>query len=132
MGKLKGKVAIVTGGAGGIGGGTSRYLAAEGAAVVVADLPGREPKALADELTAAGHRAIGVAVDISDEAQVAAMAAAATDTFGRIDGLHANAAATPLGCQSAPHSDPDCGPLFDRLGLGDSGATQSVFRKEAR
>ena len=96
MGKLDEKVAIVTGGAGGIGAGTCRYLVAEGAAVVVADLPGRAPLDLAAELSAAGHRAVGVEVDISDEAQVAAMAATALDAFGRIDGLHANAAATHL------------------------------------
>ena len=96
MGGLDGKVAIVTGGAGGIGAGTCRYLVEDGAAVVVADLPGRKPLQLADELSAAGHRAVGVEVDITDEAEVAAMAQAAKDAFGRIDGLHANAAATNL------------------------------------
>lgn len=96
MGRLDGKVAIVTGGAGGIGAGTCRYLADQGAAVVVADLPNRKPLDLADELTTTGHRAVGVEVDITNEAQVAAMAKAATDEFGRIDGLHANAAATHL------------------------------------
>ena len=96
MGKLDGKVAIVTGGAGGIGGGTCRYLVEDGAAVVVADLPDRSPRELAEELSAAGHRAIGVEVDISDEAQVAAMAKETIAAFGRIDGLHANAAATHL------------------------------------
>jgi len=96
MGRLDGKVAIVTGGVGGIGTGTCRYLVEDGAAVVVADLPDRKPQALADELTAGGHRAVAVEVDITYEAQVAAMAKAATDAFGRIDGLHANAAATHL------------------------------------
>jgi NAD(P)-dependent dehydrogenase (short-subunit alcohol dehydrogenase family) len=96
VGRLDGKVAVVTGGAGGIGAGTCRYLVGDGAAVVVADLPGRSPRELADELSAAGHRAIGVEVDISDEAQVAAMAKEAIAAFGRIDGLHANAAATHL------------------------------------
>jgi NAD(P)-dependent dehydrogenase (short-subunit alcohol dehydrogenase family) len=84
MGRLDAKVAIVTGGAGGIGAGTCRYLVEEGAAVVVADLPGRGPLDLAGELTRAGHRAVGVEVDITDEAQVAAMARAALDAFGRI------------------------------------------------
>ncbi|MBV9040145.1 MAG: SDR family oxidoreductase [Acidimicrobiia bacterium] len=96
MGSLDGKVAIVTGGAGGIGAGTSRYLADHGAAVVVADLPDRAPRDLAAELANAGHQACAVEVDITDEAQVAAMAKAAIDAFGRIDGLHANAAATHL------------------------------------
>jgi NAD(P)-dependent dehydrogenase (short-subunit alcohol dehydrogenase family) len=93
---LHGKVAIVTGGAGGIGAGTCRFLAREGAAVVVADLPATKPAELAGELEQAGARAIGVEVDISDEGQVEAMVRAALDAFGRIDGLHANAAATHL------------------------------------
>jgi NAD(P)-dependent dehydrogenase (short-subunit alcohol dehydrogenase family) len=96
VGRLDGKVAIVTGGAGGIGSGTCRYLAGDGAAVVVADLPSRQPSRLADELVASGHRAIAAEVDITVEAQVAAMAQATLDAFGRIDGLHANAAATHL------------------------------------
>ncbi|ADP80822.1 SDR family NAD(P)-dependent oxidoreductase [Pseudofrankia inefficax] len=96
MGKLEGKVAIVTGGAGGIGTGTCRLLAREGAAVVVADIPQAKPSALAEELTQAGQRAIAVEVDISDEAQVEGMVRAALDAFGRLDGLHANAAATHL------------------------------------
>ncbi|MGA9525162.1 MAG: MbnP family copper-binding protein [Myxococcaceae bacterium] len=44
--------------------------------------------------------------------------------------LDSNAASTPPGCQSATNADPDCGPLFERLGL--SGGPQTVFRKEAR
>ena len=96
MGRLEGKVAVVTGGAGGIGEGTCRYLVEEDAAVVVADLPSRGPRDLAEKLTTSGHRALGVEVDITDETQVAAMAKAAIDAFGRIDGLHANAAATHL------------------------------------
>jgi NAD(P)-dependent dehydrogenase (short-subunit alcohol dehydrogenase family) len=96
LGRLDGKVVIVTGGAGGIGTGTCRLLAREGAAVVVADLPASKPGDLADELTGAGHRAIGVEVDVSDEGQVEAMVAATVTTFGGVDGLHANAAATHL------------------------------------
>jgi NAD(P)-dependent dehydrogenase (short-subunit alcohol dehydrogenase family) len=96
MGRLDAKVAIVTGGAGGIGSGTCWILAREGAAVVVADLPKAKPSALADELVGSGYRAIGVETDITDEGQVEAMIRAATDAFGRIDGLHANAAATHL------------------------------------
>jgi NAD(P)-dependent dehydrogenase (short-subunit alcohol dehydrogenase family) len=96
MSLLEGKVGIVTGGAGGIGSGTCRLLAGEGAAVVVADLPAMQPEKLASELRASGSRAIGVEVDITEEEQVRALARVATDAFGRIDGLHANAAATGL------------------------------------
>jgi NAD(P)-dependent dehydrogenase (short-subunit alcohol dehydrogenase family) len=83
MGMLDGKVAIVTGGAGGIGSGTCRLLASKGAAVVVADLPHAKPSGLAEELAGAGYRAIGVEVDITDEDQVKAMVRAVVDTFGR-------------------------------------------------
>ena len=96
MGSLDGKVAIVTGGAGGIGSGTCRLLAEKGAAVVVADLPLMKPALLAAELRADGRAAIAVEVDICDEAQVEAMIRATVDAFGRLDGLHANAAATHL------------------------------------
>jgi NAD(P)-dependent dehydrogenase (short-subunit alcohol dehydrogenase family) len=96
MGKLEGKVAIVTGGAGGIGSGTCRLLAREGAAVVVADIPAAKPSTLAKELVDAGHRAIGVEVDIAQEEQVADMVRTTIDAFGRLDGMHANAAATHL------------------------------------
>jgi NAD(P)-dependent dehydrogenase (short-subunit alcohol dehydrogenase family) len=96
VGILEGKVAIVTGGAGGIGSGTCRLLAREGAAVVVADLPRAKPSDLADELRQAGHRSVGVEVDITDEGQVQNMIDVAMSEFGRLDGLHANAAATHL------------------------------------
>ncbi len=96
MGMLDAKVVIVTGGAGGIGSGTCRFLAREGASVVVADLPAMKPSALARELAESGHQAIGVEADIKDEEQVEAMVRAAVEAFGRLDGLHANAAATYL------------------------------------
>jgi len=94
MGKLDGKVIIVTGGAGGIGRGACRLLAEEGAAVVVADLPQAEPGTLADHLKDDGFRAISTEVDISVEEQVESMVAATIDALGHVDGLFANAAAT--------------------------------------
>lgn len=96
MGILDGKVAIVTGGAGGIGTGTCRLLAREGASVVVADLPAAKPADLAAALVSEGHQALGVEVNVSDEGQVEAMVAAAQERFGGVDALHANAAATHL------------------------------------
>ncbi|MGE0747623.1 MAG: SDR family NAD(P)-dependent oxidoreductase [Rhodospirillales bacterium] len=86
---LKGKVAIVTGGAMGIGYAIAEDLARRGAAIAVADRSEAEPAAR--RLAAAGHRALGVAVDVSDEAAVAAMAAAVEREFGRIDILVNNA-----------------------------------------
>jgi NAD(P)-dependent dehydrogenase (short-subunit alcohol dehydrogenase family) len=86
--RLEGKVAVVTGAAGGIGAATSRKLVAEGASVVVADL--NEPKlhAVAHEL---GDRVLAVATDVTKEADVAAAVGAAVERFGGIDVLHNNA-----------------------------------------
>jgi NAD(P)-dependent dehydrogenase (short-subunit alcohol dehydrogenase family) len=93
-GRVEGKVAIVTGGGSGIGAATSKLLASEGAAVCVADLIGERAQQVADEIVAAGGRAIGVAADVSIEADVIAMVAAAVEAFGGLDVLHNNAALT--------------------------------------
>ncbi|MEY2588974.1 MAG: hypothetical protein QOJ67_958 [Acidimicrobiaceae bacterium] len=89
---LDGKVAIVTGGAGGCGQEYGRGLTAAGAKVVLADLDGEKAKAAATELTAQGREAVGVQVDITDPDAAAAMAEAAVDAFGGIDILINNAA----------------------------------------
>jgi NAD(P)-dependent dehydrogenase (short-subunit alcohol dehydrogenase family) len=90
--KLEGKVAIVTGAAGGIGSAYSRGLAEAGAAVVVADLNAEGAEKVAAELTADGYKAVGVEVDVTDEASVAAMVEAAVSNFGGVDILVNNAA----------------------------------------
>ena len=89
---LSGKVAIVAGGAGGIGTATSLRLGEEGAAVVVGDLDGAAALAVAGRITDAGGRALGLATDVSDEQSVAGLVAAAVEAFGGVDILHANAA----------------------------------------
>lgn len=96
MGLLEGKVAIVTGGAGGIGSATVRAFAQEGAAVVVADVNGSAAAAIAEELTAGGGRAVASEVDQSDEAQVARTVSLAVEEFGGVDVLFNNGAATGL------------------------------------
>jgi NAD(P)-dependent dehydrogenase (short-subunit alcohol dehydrogenase family) len=90
--KLEGQVAIVTGGGGGIGSAYSRGLAEAGAAVVVADLNGEAADKVAAALTADGLKAVGVTVDVTDEASVDAMVAAAVSNFGGVDILVNNAA----------------------------------------
>jgi NAD(P)-dependent dehydrogenase (short-subunit alcohol dehydrogenase family) len=67
MGRLQDKVAIVTGGAGGIGGATARKLGREGAAVAVVDINGEGADRVAEEIKAAGGQAVGVQTDLSQE-----------------------------------------------------------------
>ena len=89
--KLEGKVAIVTGGAGGIGQAYCRALAQEGAAVVVADIDAEGAEKFAAELEAEGLRAVGVGVDVTDQDSANAMVATAVDRFGAVDILVNNA-----------------------------------------
>jgi NAD(P)-dependent dehydrogenase (short-subunit alcohol dehydrogenase family) len=93
-GPLAGKVAIVTGSGSGIGAAVARKLAARGAKVVVADISADAGRNVADEIASGGAQAVAACVDVSTEDGAAAMVAAAVDTFGRLDVLHNNAAAT--------------------------------------
>ncbi len=88
MGRLDGKVAAITGGASGIGAGTVRRFAEEGAKVLIADLDTDKGQALAAEL---GSATAFLRTDVSKEEDVAAMIAETTDRFGRIDVLYNNA-----------------------------------------
>ncbi|MET7480572.1 glucose 1-dehydrogenase [Streptomyces sp. NPDC005648] len=96
MGRLDGKIAVVTGAASGIGAATARRVAAEGAHTVVADLNLDGAKAVTEEIRAAGGLATAVPVDLGDVDSVRAMVAAAVETYGGLDVLHNNAAATHL------------------------------------
>ena len=90
--KLKGKVALVTGAAQGIGEGIARRYASEGANVVIADLNLDEAKQTAERLSAQGPgRAIAVAMNVTDEAQVNAGVARAVAEWGGVDVLVSNA-----------------------------------------
>lgn len=89
---LKDKVAVVAGGAGGIGTATSVRLGEEGCCVVVGDLNAEAAWVVAEQITAAGGQAVSVRVDISDEQSVNEMVALAASTYGGVDILHANAA----------------------------------------
>ena len=88
--RLAGKVAIVTGGARHIGAVYCRKLAAEGAAVIIADV--LDGDKVVQEITAAGGRAMALKVDVSKEEDTIQMAAETVKTFGRIDILVNNAA----------------------------------------
>lgn len=91
MATLVGKVAIVTGGGGGIGRAISRKLASEGAAVVVADIDPALGAETVREVAASGTAALSVQMDITSEPSVAAAFAAATRQFGGVDVLVNNA-----------------------------------------
>jgi NAD(P)-dependent dehydrogenase (short-subunit alcohol dehydrogenase family) len=82
----------VTGGGGGIGRATARRFAADGAAVVVADISPDAAAGTVDAVASEGGDAVAVVVDVTDEASVVAMVATATERFGRLDIIHNNAA----------------------------------------
>lgn len=85
---LDGKVAVVTGAAGGIGSATCERLASEGCHVVAADIDADRAGELAKRL---GNGAVGIGADVSQPEGAAAGVAAAVDAFGRLDLFHANA-----------------------------------------
>jgi 3alpha(or 20beta)-hydroxysteroid dehydrogenase len=94
MGRLENKVAIVTGGARGMGAATARLFAREGATVVVADMLEEDGRALASEI---GGTAQFACLDVSDEASWASLMEQVDKDFGRIDALVANAGVLSFG-----------------------------------
>ena len=89
--RLKDKVAIVTGAASGIGREIAVIFAREGARIAIADLNQQAADATAREIDPHGQRAIGVAMDVSDEAQVEAGTSKVVEAFGVLDVLVSNA-----------------------------------------
>src|SRR5215212_8819163 len=88
---FSGKVALVTGAAAGMGLATANAFAEAGAAVVLADYNEDGVKAAVERLITAGHTAIAVGCDVSDDAQVAAMVDRTLGEFGRLDAAFNNA-----------------------------------------
>jgi len=91
QGRLADKVAVITGAASGIGKEIALVFAREGAKIAIADLDQKAADATARELDASGKRAIGVAMDVANEAQVDAGIASVVKAFGAIDVLVSNA-----------------------------------------
>jgi NAD(P)-dependent dehydrogenase (short-subunit alcohol dehydrogenase family) len=90
-----GRVAVVNGGARGIGAETCRQFAAAGASVGILDIDGDEAERLAEQIRAEGGKAIGAACDIADEAAVDAAFARVEDSLGAADILVNNAGINP-------------------------------------
>jgi 3-hydroxybutyrate dehydrogenase len=91
MSRLEGKVAYITGAASGIGREIALEFAREGAKIAVADLNKGAADAAAAEIEKSGTKAIGVAVDVTDESQVDASVQATIKAFGNVDILVSNA-----------------------------------------
>ncbi|MFE5410925.1 SDR family NAD(P)-dependent oxidoreductase [Microbacterium sp. NPDC056569] len=106
-----GQVALVTGGASGMGLAAARAFAENGAAVALVDYDRDAVERAAQALTDAGHRAVGLVADVADEAQVAAAVDQAVETFGRLDMAFNNA-----GVQAPPSDAADeTAENFDRV-----------------
>jgi NAD(P)-dependent dehydrogenase (short-subunit alcohol dehydrogenase family) len=90
-GRLQDRVAIVTGGAGGIGKATAYKMVREGAAVVIVDILPAETKQVADELNALGGKARGMIADITRKDEVDQVIEQAMKEFGKVDILVNNA-----------------------------------------
>ena len=92
--RLKDKVAIVTGAGSGIGAATAKRFAAEGAAVVVADVMDEQAAGVVGEIEAAGGKAVACHCNVADKGEVDAMVAKAVDAFGTVHVLVNNAGIT--------------------------------------
>jgi NAD(P)-dependent dehydrogenase (short-subunit alcohol dehydrogenase family) len=99
------KVALVTGAASGMGLATARSFAEAGASLVLADFKEDAVKAEARALVAAGHKAIAIRCDVSDDAQVVAMVDRTVAEFGRLDAAFNNAGVM---AHIAPTGDSTC------------------------
>lgn len=125
--RLAGQVAIITGGASGIGAGTVRRFVAEGAKVLIADLDEDRGDRLASEL---GDAAAFLSTDVSKESDVAAMVAEATDLWGRLDCLFNNAgfggALGPIAATSVEDYDLTMDVLLKSVFLGIKHASPAM------
>ena len=143
MKRLDERVAVVTGGASGVGAGVATVLASEGARTAIADIDLAAAERVAEGLRGEGADAIALEVDLVDPAAVDAMAAAVVERWGRIDILSANAGIYPsatieeiddafldrildLNVKGAVHSIKACLPAMRKGGYGRVVMTSSI------
>jgi NAD(P)-dependent dehydrogenase (short-subunit alcohol dehydrogenase family) len=110
MGRLKGKVCLITGAGSGIGQASARLFAKEGALVVVADIDLRAARATVAAIVKAKGKAVAEQVDVTDEGQTVALARRVVRQWKRIDVLFNNAGISGVG--DVLETSPD---LFDRV-----------------
>ena len=123
-----GQVALVTGASSGMGLASAQAFAEAGAAVLLADINEDALRAATDDVTAAGHRPLGVTCDVSSEHQVAAMVDSAVATFGRLDMAFNNA-----GIQAPPTDAADePAETFDRVNAINLRGVWACMKHELR
>ncbi len=122
------RVAVITGAGSGMGLATAQAFAESGAAVVLADRDEQTLQTATAELTSAGRQALGVACNVSDEEQVAALVDHAVETYGRLDFAFNNA-----GIQAPPTDAADePAETFDRVNAVNLRGVWACMKHELR
>jgi len=122
------KVALVTGAGSGIGLATAKAFAEAGASVALAGQHEESVRAAANDLVAAGHKALAIRCDVADDRQVAAMVEQTVSTFGQLDAAFNNAGVQSPAVETADAS----GEEFDRVNAINLRGVWSCMKYELR